>query len=103
MKLYLEGLGFRATGRLLPISYGMVYAWVKKWGSQVDLPKNTKMLNVWNSMRCTGLWFQKKLLLDLDCRLQIWKAVYLVCLRKSFYSNRTQALGRNKGYSRIVL
>ncbi|KAA6351477.1 hypothetical protein EZS27_000556 [termite gut metagenome] len=37
-KLYLEGPGFRATGRLLQISYGTVYAWVKKWGAQVDLP-----------------------------------------------------------------
>jgi hypothetical protein len=39
LKLYLEGLGFRAIGRLLKISYGTVYAWVKKWGSEVDLPK----------------------------------------------------------------
>ncbi|KAA6316631.1 hypothetical protein EZS27_033087, partial [termite gut metagenome] len=29
----------RAIGRLLQISYGTVYAWVKKWGAQVDLPK----------------------------------------------------------------
>jgi transposase-like protein len=36
--MYLEGLGFRATGRLLHISYGTVYAWVKAWGAQVDLP-----------------------------------------------------------------
>ncbi|KAA6315874.1 hypothetical protein EZS27_033733 [termite gut metagenome] len=39
LKLYLEGLGFRAIDRLLEISYGTVYAWVKKWGTQVDLPK----------------------------------------------------------------
>ncbi|KAA6311556.1 hypothetical protein EZS27_037339 [termite gut metagenome] len=39
LKLYLEGLGFRAIGRLLQISYGTVYVWVKKWGAQVDLPK----------------------------------------------------------------
>ncbi|KAA6343534.1 hypothetical protein EZS27_008788 [termite gut metagenome] len=38
LEMYLEGLGFRATARLLQISYGMVYAWVKKWGAQVDLP-----------------------------------------------------------------
>ncbi|KAA6340652.1 hypothetical protein EZS27_011508 [termite gut metagenome] len=36
--MYLEGVGFGATGRLLPISYGTVYAWVKAWGSEVDLP-----------------------------------------------------------------
>ncbi|KAA6345553.1 hypothetical protein EZS27_006911 [termite gut metagenome] len=39
LKLYLEGQGFRAIGRLLQISYGTVYAWVKDWGSKVDLPK----------------------------------------------------------------
>ncbi|KAA6345910.1 hypothetical protein EZS27_006550 [termite gut metagenome] len=30
LEMYLEGLGFRATGRLLQISYGTVYAWVKE-------------------------------------------------------------------------
>jgi transposase-like protein len=39
LELYLERLGFRATGRLLQINYGTVYAWVKAWGSKVDLPK----------------------------------------------------------------
>ncbi|KAA6321959.1 hypothetical protein EZS27_028449 [termite gut metagenome] len=39
LEMYLEGLGFRAIGRLLQISYGTVYAWVKKWGATVDLPK----------------------------------------------------------------
>ncbi|KAA6342458.1 hypothetical protein EZS27_009788 [termite gut metagenome] len=39
LEMYLEGLGFRAIGRLLKISYGTVYAWVKKWGATVDLPK----------------------------------------------------------------
>ncbi|KAA6310063.1 hypothetical protein EZS27_038566, partial [termite gut metagenome] len=38
----LEGQGFRATGRLLKISYGTVYAWVKAWGSKVDLPKRAE-------------------------------------------------------------
>ncbi|KAA6341828.1 hypothetical protein EZS27_010401, partial [termite gut metagenome] len=39
LELYLNGLGFRATGRLLKISYGTVYAWIKKWGATVDLPR----------------------------------------------------------------
>ncbi|KAA6307934.1 hypothetical protein EZS27_040392, partial [termite gut metagenome] len=42
LELYLEGQGFRATGRLLKISYGTVYAWVKAWGSKVDLPKRAE-------------------------------------------------------------
>ncbi|KAA6340829.1 hypothetical protein EZS27_011323 [termite gut metagenome] len=39
LKLYLEGLGFQAIGRMLEISYGTVYAWIKQWESQVDLSK----------------------------------------------------------------
>jgi hypothetical protein len=37
--MYLEGLGFRSIGRILNISYGTVYSWVKEWGSQVSLPR----------------------------------------------------------------
>ncbi len=32
LELYLEGLDFRAIGRVLGISYGTVYKWVKKMG-----------------------------------------------------------------------
>jgi transposase-like protein len=39
LEMYLEGLGFRAIGRILKISYGTVYVWVKEWGTQVDLPR----------------------------------------------------------------
>jgi len=38
-EMYLEGLGFRAIGRILKISYGTVYQWVKKWGNNMALPK----------------------------------------------------------------
>ena len=40
LSMYLEGVGFRAIGRILNISYGTVYQWVKKWGEQVVLPQN---------------------------------------------------------------
>ncbi len=40
LSMYLEGVGFRAIGRILDISYGTVYQWVKKWGEQVSLPQN---------------------------------------------------------------
>src|SRR5215510_5821578 len=40
--MYLEGLGFRAIGRILNISYGTVYQWVKKWGSHLELPKRNE-------------------------------------------------------------
>jgi len=38
LEMYLEGLGFRSIGRILRISYGTVYSWVKKWGGKVELP-----------------------------------------------------------------
>ena len=38
LEMYLEGLGFRSIGRLLKISYGTVYLWIKEWGSKVSLP-----------------------------------------------------------------
>ncbi|KAA6313216.1 hypothetical protein EZS27_035974 [termite gut metagenome] len=44
LKLYLEGLGFRSIGRLLQISYGTVYAWVKAWESKVYLPKKEERI-----------------------------------------------------------
>jgi IS1 family transposase len=37
--MYLEGWGFRAIGRILKISYGTVYQWIKKWNGNLDLPK----------------------------------------------------------------
>lgn len=40
LELYLEGLGFRSIGRVLKISYGTVYQWVKEWGSKVSLPQS---------------------------------------------------------------
>ena len=38
LDMYLEGLGFRAIGRILKISYGTVYYRVKDLGSKVSLP-----------------------------------------------------------------
>ena len=46
LDMYLEGLGFRAIGRVLKISYGTVYAWVKEWGSKVSLPRRETPLEI---------------------------------------------------------
>ncbi|MDR2732962.1 MAG: IS1 family transposase [Fibromonadaceae bacterium] len=46
LELYLEGLGFRSIGRLLGVSYGTVFQWVKKWGEQADLPKSPCSMEV---------------------------------------------------------
>ena len=46
LEMYLEGLGFRAIGRLLKISYGTVYNWIKEWGSKVELPQREKPVEI---------------------------------------------------------
>lgn len=46
LEMYLEGLGFRSIGRILKISYGTVYQWVKEWGSQVSLPQTDQPIAV---------------------------------------------------------
>jgi len=38
LDMYLEGLGFRAIGRLLNVSHTAVFGWVKKAGENVALP-----------------------------------------------------------------
>ena len=45
-EMYLEGLGFRSIGRILKISYGTVYQWIKKWGSNMTLPKRNEAIEV---------------------------------------------------------
>ncbi|EKB61448.1 hypothetical protein HMPREF9700_00943 [Bergeyella zoohelcum CCUG 30536] len=46
LQMYLEGLGFRAIGRILNISYGTVYQWVKKWGESVEFPRNEEPIKI---------------------------------------------------------
>ena len=46
LEMYLEGLGFRAIGRILRISYGTVYVWVKEWGSKVSLPRRETPIRI---------------------------------------------------------
>jgi transposase-like protein len=45
-EMYLEGLGFRAIGRILKISYSTVFHWVKKWGESLELPKRNEAIEV---------------------------------------------------------
>jgi transposase-like protein len=46
LEMYLEGLGFRSIGRLLHISYGTVYQWVRKWSEQVELPVSEGVVDI---------------------------------------------------------
>ena len=45
-EMYLEGLGFRAIGRILKISYVTVFQWIKKWGKNLELPKRNEAISV---------------------------------------------------------
>jgi len=64
LQLYLEGLDFRAIGRLLQISYGTVYQWVKVWGEQTSLPTTQEPVELDELHTYIG---SKKVLLDMDC------------------------------------
>jgi transposase-like protein len=46
LEMYLEGMGFRAIGRVLQISYGTVYKWIKNWETQIELPKRSEPIKV---------------------------------------------------------
>jgi transposase-like protein len=45
-EMYLEGLGFRAIGRILNVSYVTVFQWVKKWGESLELPKRNEAIEM---------------------------------------------------------
>jgi hypothetical protein len=42
----LEGLGFRAIGRVLGLNFVTVYYWIKKWGENVSLPKTEEPIEI---------------------------------------------------------
>jgi len=46
LELYLEGMDFRAIGRVLNISYGTVFRWIKKLGDNVSLPIKDKSADI---------------------------------------------------------
>ena len=56
LEMYLEGLGFRSIGRILKISCGAVYFWVKEWGSKVSLPSCRNSRIGWDAYLC---WSKK--------------------------------------------
>jgi transposase-like protein len=41
LQLYLEGLGFRAIGRMLGVSNVTVLCWIRTYGKQIERPANT--------------------------------------------------------------
>ena len=65
-QMYLEGLGFRAIGRILKISYGTVYQWIKKWGCNFELPKRNEVIEVVGLDEMHTYVGRKKLPMDMD-------------------------------------
>jgi len=45
-EMYLEGLDFRAIGRVLGIGYGIVYYWIRRWGKSLELSKRNESIEV---------------------------------------------------------
>ena len=46
LELYLEGLGFRAIGRVLKVSYVTVFGWIKEYGSKAAELKSEEAIEV---------------------------------------------------------
>ena len=44
--MYLEGLGFRAIGRVLKVSHTAVYYWIKQAGKALELPVDEEPVDV---------------------------------------------------------
>ncbi len=65
--MYLEGLGFRAIGRVLDINFVTIYHWIKKWGASISLPQPSEPLEIVELDEIHTYVQSKKLLLDLDC------------------------------------
>ena len=63
----MEGLGFRAIGRILKISHTIVYYWVKEWGERVALPQKEGPVSVVELDEMPIYIGSKKLLLGMDC------------------------------------
>ncbi|KAA6315755.1 hypothetical protein EZS27_033833 [termite gut metagenome] len=72
LHLYLEGLGFGSTGRLLGVSNVSVLNWIRSFGKEVGEPgsesRETEMVEVDEMHSYIG---SKKLPLDMDCCRQI--------------------------------
>ena len=67
LEMYLEGVGFRAIGRLLKISFVTVYYWIKDWGEQAASLKSDNSIEVVELDEMHTYIGSKKLLLDMDC------------------------------------
>jgi len=73
LELYLEGLGFRAIGRILKVSHYAVYTWIKKYGKTAEEIKSKNEIEIVEIDEMHTYVSKKKLLLDLDSSRQAFK------------------------------
>ena len=67
LNMYLEGLGFRAIGRLLKVSHTAVFYWVKQAGESITLPVEDNPVDVVEVDEMHTYVGKKKLPMALDC------------------------------------
>ncbi len=65
--LYLEGLGFRAIGRILNVSHVMVFNWIKSFGRKLDELRSANKIEVVEIDDLHTFIGSKKTLLNMGC------------------------------------
>jgi transposase len=81
--MYLEGLGFRSIGRILRISYGTVYVWIKEWGSKVSLPRSESSAKIVELDEMHTYVGQKKTTVGYGWLVSLVEPLLLIDLEKS--------------------
>jgi len=95
--MYLEGLGFRAIGRILKVSHTAVYYWIKQAGKALELPVGEETVDVVEVDELHTYVNKKKLPMDLDSRESFKETFYIVCLRRSFDADGLEVMGKVAG------
>ena len=98
LDLYLEGLGFRAIGRILKVSNTAVLGWIKKSGEAVKLQVADEPVEVAEVDEMHSFVGQKKLPLALDCGKSFGQTVFGFCVWRSFDSNGLAVMGQVKAF-----
>ena len=93
LHLYLEGLGFRSIGRYLNVSHVAVYNWIKSYGEVVEKLRADNEIEVVELDEMHTYIQQKKLLLDMDCLIDMEKDLSISLLA-------TGALKQEKYYGK---
>jgi len=68
LRLYLEGMGIRAIGRVLNINFVTVYYWIRKFGESIEFKDYPDVPGVVELDEIHSYVGRKKLLLELDRR-----------------------------------